>query len=254
MSMLLDVFTQNMTRASQVEAWSDGELLVTPWTFRDGEPISIYVESHGRDQFLVTDRGQASDNLMVAGLDFGRKNVMHSWESVQRSVEPDLSVMAAPSKWELRGTATAESLGAVMHQVAEAALRADGLRALSAVRTAGAPRFNEWVIKAASDRGLAVVPLAEIRSTTGVRRKVTALIQGRSEAYVQAIGATKDAWEAHDRARSLFMDAEVDARQRFTVIAADSHLTGDQIRSIGQHSVVVEQGAVPGWLDTLAAA
>lgn len=250
MSLVLDAFSASIARATQVEKWRDGELLVTPWTFRDGEPVVVYVHEIDRDVYLVTDRGQATDNLMVAGLDFDRAVVARSWDAVQSSLELGLPI--DPSHWELRTASHGTELGDAINRVAEAALRADGLRALSSTR-AKQPRFNEWVIRAASDRGLTVVPNAELRSNLGIRRKVSVQIKGREDAYVQAIGVTQDSWDAYDRTRSLFTDTNLEIQQRVTVVATGSKLSAEQVRGIALHSRVVEEAAVVPWLDELAA-
>ncbi len=250
MTSALEAFRATLDEIAHAEPWGDGELLITPWEFSDHEPIVLYVRGGGGD-FLVSDRGQASDNLNLAGLDFSKPAVSRSWAAIQRSVESDPFVHRVASQWELAARSSEGDLGLAIHQVAEAAIRADGLRVLAGARTT-APRFSQWVISEASARGLSVVPRAEIQSTVGVKRQVSALIEGSRKAYVQALGPTHDAWESYDRARSLFSDTKLDIRERFTVVSRDSTLTAEQLRGIGQYSEVVDEKDFSGLLERVA--
>lgn len=250
MSIALDAFRATLEEIAHTEPWGNGELLVTPWEYSDHEPIVLYVRDFD-GEFVVSDRGQASDNLSLAGVDFQKRAVARSWKAVQASVESDPFVVWIPSPWEIAARATQTDLGLAIHQVAEAAMRADGLRVLTGARTRGT-RFDAKLISEASEAGLTVVPHAEIQSTVGVKRKVSVLIEGTRKAYVQAVGPTQDAWESYDRARSLFADTQLDMKERFTVLSRESTLSREQIRGIGQHSEVVDEEDFPELLQRVA--
>lgn len=252
MSQVLDAFTRSVAAATAVEMWGDGELVVTPFGLRDGEPVVVYVKQVDGDTFYVTDRGQASDSLMIGGLDFGRPQVNNSWNAVRESVEQAMLIPEPLSEWELATYASSETLGYAISHVAEAALRADGLRALAAPR---APRllFSDWVIAEAGKRGLTVHPNAVIPSAGAIRRKVSTKVSGAKTAYINAIGPKAEPWGAFDHARSLFADSNVNSNERVTLVAHGSRLDRDQLDAIKIHSRVFEEGGYSYLLDELAA-
>ncbi len=250
MSIALDAFKATLDEIARSEPWGDGELLVTPWEFSDQEPIVLYVRALD-GTYVVSDRGQAADNLNLAGLDFQKAAVSRSWLAIQQSVENDPFVHRIQSKWELAARSDFADLGLAIHQVAEAAMRADGLRVLTGGRS-NAPRFETWVIKEAHEEGLIVVPRAEIESTFGFKRRVSVLVEGKRKAYIQAVGPTQDVWDSFDRARSLFADSTLDFNERFTVLSRDSALSGEQVKAIAKYSDVVDEKDYTGLLKQVA--
>lgn len=254
MTIALDALASTFTRGTTSEPWRDGELVVTPWTFRDGEPVVLYVHQPMPEGYVVSDRGQSSDSLMLAEVDLARKDVLRSWDAVRRSIDMDQPFPVPGSQWELAATSDLGSLGAAMSAVAAAALRADGLKALARTRVRG-KRFGDWVIQSASEAGLAVTPLAPITTPIGVSRKVSALLEGdKRKAYVQAVGDSQDPWEAYDRSRSVFMDSGLPSDEKFTIVAEDSRLTSVQLAGIKQHSEVVLEADAMAMFRSLNAA
>lgn len=253
MTLALEAFTKSIQASTLHEIWGDGELVITPWEFRDGEPVIVYAKQVDADRFVVTDRGQATDNLANAGLDLGRESVRRSWNAVRESLPQPLQKFGTTeSEWVLATQSDTTSLGEAITHVAQAAMRADGLRAL--IAPPRKPRqFADWVVREAADRDLSVLPFAEISSGAGIRRRVTVKIHGRQDAYVQAVGRRQDAWEAFDKVRSLFMDSTVPRQQRFALIEEHSPITSAQREGMALHSNVIEQRSVSVWLDDLAA-
>jgi hypothetical protein len=144
-----------------------GYLFTLPHTPHDGTPVELYVEFDGQTA-RINDQGLLSNHLDVAGVDLGKKQIATAWTRIQTSVgyAPDFS--AKP--WELSALAERNRLSSALYAVADAAVRADGLRVLASQYR---PRsFSERVVRTLGRR-LTVVPRAVIPGKYGSQRVVT---------------------------------------------------------------------------------
>ncbi len=105
-----------------------GYLFTLPHTLHDGTPVELYVEFDGQTA-RINDQGLVSNHLDMAGVDLGKKQIATAWSRIQTSVgyAPDFS--ARP--WELSAFAQRSQLSSALYAVADAAVRADGLRVLA---------------------------------------------------------------------------------------------------------------------------
>jgi hypothetical protein len=252
-TQIVESFLSSLTKRVTSEPWAGGELVTTPWGFRDGEPVALLVRQQDDGSFLVSDRGAAADSLLLADVDLDARVIKRSWSALRDSLEFPLPAGSVRSVWEFAAVASADQLGAAMQEVAEVSSRADGLRNWSG-KTRQRSSVGDRLLGEALRRDIDVMPHARIESKFGARRSVTAKLTGRSaNAYVQAIGRQADPWNATDKARSLFADSSVPNRERFTLVEDGAPLRAEHLKGIEQHSRVVLEHDMAEFLEELAA-
>ncbi len=249
---LAEEFAAAVKTQSTTRSYGSGRLLTLPWALADGESVTLYVEQFGDDVFHITDRGMAADALALAGVDLGTKGAASSWAAVKRQLDVPTSVLTDVGQYELAGSSDTSGLGVALASVAEAVLRADGLRVLSNIR----PRltFPDRVIRHAHDKSLAVIPRAPVPTRFGATRSVTCRVEGKDWAFVQALSAGSHFNEAYDHARSIFGDAREDQRKHLVAIVAEAARPEPwQLRSLKEHSKVILEREQDDFFASLAA-
>jgi len=241
MTTMLDLpatFSAATRDQSSVVPYGRGQLLTLPWSFGDGESVSLYIEEVGSG-YLVSDRGLAASQLAIAGVDLSTRSAGASWRAVRNSVDAAPSPIPSVDDFEIAAFAEADNLGITMTAVGEAVLRADGLRALAAPPRAAT--FSERVIRNAAERGVTVLPRARLKTRHGGERHVTCRVEGRRWAYVQALGVAGGPNDAYDRTRSVFADADVSSDRLVAIVADDARLAAWQEESLHDVGTVVHE-------------
>jgi hypothetical protein len=227
--------------------------VVTPWAFRDGEAITVYVERDANGLISLTDRGAAAQNLLLAGVDMSKGAASRSWNAVKATLGQEYSSLAAFPPWEIGVAVLAETAGRAVREIAEVSLRADGLRDF-APANARRGRLDSRVIAEAGRRDLTVIPRAKVNLRGGAQRPVSLKIEARTRnAYVQTLTRSNDPWGAFDKARSLFESADIPEAERVSVIATDLELSPYQRDGIKEVSTLVPEHDIPDWLQHIAA-
>ncbi|WP_430298462.1 hypothetical protein [Sinomonas sp. B1-1] len=246
---LADAFAEALESVIHERPSDGGRELFLPWSLEDGTSITLFVQEHAPDLFCISDRGLAAASLAIAGIDLASRRIAGNWRMIRRSAgEP---VVGWPTTdWEITAASDRASLGEAMTRVAEAVLRADGLRMTAPGFKAR--HFGDVVVQKALLTRRSVLPNADLRNKFGGSRKVTCMIQGQRELFLQALsgaGATNDQF---DHARSVFLDAEAEKDQLVTVIAHDAALRPWQRVGLERVGRVVDEGDLEGFLKTAA--
>lgn len=202
-------------RSVHLRAHGDNTLVVMPQTFSDGTILSLLV-SDCDGVVTVTDRGTTADQLSSVDVDITKGVPQASWRAVRTSAGM-LPAMGAED-WELTAAGSRDDLATLVQAVADTALRAEGLRALS--RTRRSRTFGDRVIGQLVDSNLPVIPRASMKGRHGSSRQVTCRIEITSGYYVQALGGrdTESRSWSFDHAASLFSTAHPDKSHRFAVL------------------------------------
>lgn len=250
---LVDAFAQAITNRAHAVRYGDGELLTLPWSFADGDSLSLLVTVE-RGHYTISDRGQAADALAIAGVDLSTRGASASWQAVRRSTGVPPAVMAEDDPYVLSASATEDTLAEALIAVGETMLRADGLRVLATHRRA--VTFSDRVIRRVSTRsGLAVVPHAKLRTRHGGERQVTCRVDGRRQAYVQALSGSSNILDAYDHTRAVFADAGEPRDSLVVLVADDAKLQSWQRSALSEVStVVLEREQDDLWADLASAA
>lgn len=224
-------------------------MVVLPATFTGGDLLALQVAYAG-DTVTITDRGQAADVLLDAGVDFNTPRISQSFASVRESTGLPGSIGA--ENWEISVTVDRADLAVAVQAVTDAAMRSDGLRVLS--RTQVAQTFADRVISTVGDQ-FPVVPKAPLKGRNGGLRRVTARVDvDDAHYYVQALSgrSSTQRWESFDHASGLFFDASPDPKHRVAIMQA-----GDwefhQVQGLKQICRVVQEADVSDFMAGLAA-
>ena len=169
-----------------VRAYGDGWLVDTPFTYSDGDAITVLVDPIGTG-FRITDRAEALDRLS-------------SWGVAPDSARAAAGIQAARDAGQLSPVASHTSetatiaeeadLGAAILAVGQAALRVEQLRWLAQDRPAinFDDRLATRVEMLSESHKWTMTRRAQIRMRTGRVRRVTASVQGPAgTAYIQAV-------------------------------------------------------------------
>lgn len=172
--------------------YGDGLLVETPFTYSDGDSVTVYVEPMG-EGVRVTDREEAIDRLEDAGVELERsRRARAEWDGILQ--EAGLVGVGA-SEFEISHATDAGGAARAVFDVAETAQKVEQLRYLA--REMPLVLYRDVVVdstRAIADRHKwRVRRSSEVTLSTGARRKLTAIVQTtRSEAFVQAL-STADA-------------------------------------------------------------
>jgi Domain of unknown function DUF1828 len=248
---VLDRVASAYAQSVHVREAGTSYVVYTPLSFENGRVVTIYVRPVHEDHYTVTDSGQATDELAIAGVDLStNKAAGRSWDAIRRALDVPPALLDDVGEFELSGAATADSLGQVVMRLSEAAIRVDGLK----VFAPGHRRrlFTERVISTAGAHGLAVIPRPKLRTRFGGRREVTCRVEGHHGVYVQALSATS-VMEAYDHVRSIFTDSELSPDNKLTAIQGTAKVESWQVAALREVSTVVFEPDLGDFYDTLAA-
>ncbi|MER7166541.1 hypothetical protein [Micromonospora sp. NPDC000207] len=202
-----------------VHPYGDGLLVDLPLTYGDGDGVRVLVEPMGSG-YRVTDRAAAASLLALAGVNLSAGRAAEAFTEIMAG--DDLNgVNAVPG--EISTFGTAQDLGRLVLDVAQASLRADQLRWL-APRQAGT-RFVDRVtdrvtVWAGRNRKLqrdAPIPLESGRS-----RSVTLRVADDGKAaYVQAV-SLRDPDQAAEHCYHVFGLSTVARESRVAALAGSA--------------------------------
>lgn len=247
---LLERISRAYVEGTEVRPYGSAYLVYTPVSLEGGQVVTVYVEEIGEDVFNLSDRGQVTDELALAGVDLATNvQAARSWVAVKRSL--DLSpAIGDVGEFELSASASGDMIGRAVMRLSETALRAEGLKAFAPHRSRRS--FRERVISTAGERGLAVVPKSKLPIRGGVRREVTCRVDGKRSVYVQALSAVS-AMEGYDHARSIFTDSRIAPTSKVAAIQDAAKVSQWQIDALSEVSTVVFEKELGNFYDQLAA-
>ncbi len=213
---VLDALVRGFRDSLEVVPYGGGELVSLPTTFSSGAMLSVLVTIDGGIA-SVTDRGLAADELTDAGVDLQSSRVFQSFSAVRGST--GLVPMFGAEPFEISASVDVEDVAIAIQAIADAAMRADGLRVLSA--TTRAVSFADRSIERVNAR-TPVIPRAPMLGRHGEKRVVTFSYTGRGDVsyYVQALsGKDPDARSrSYDHASGLFLGALPEKTHRIALL------------------------------------
>lgn len=213
---VIDEIVKGYRETLKAVPYGDGHLISLPTTFASGNLVTLLVTIDG-GVVTVTDRGLAAEELTDVGLDFSSGRLARSFAAVRDST--GLAPMFGAEEWELTASADAADIAVAIQAVADAAIRAEGLRALAASRRS--VTFADRAIHRVAAR-TAVVPRARMPGKHGAARPVTLSYKGRDREnyYVQALaGRDSDTRiRAYDHASGLFLGATPSLSHRVALL------------------------------------
>jgi hypothetical protein len=196
--------------------YEDGELISLPATFASGALVTVLATISG-GVATVTDRGLTADELGDFGLDLSSGRAARSFIAVRDST--GLAPAFGAEEWEITARVDAADIAIAVQAVADAAIRADGLRALA--QTERVASFAEKTIDRISIT-TAVVPRAKLPGKHGSDRKVTLSYLGRDSQnyYVQALAGRDNETRirSYDHASGLFLGASPSITHRVALL------------------------------------
>lgn len=218
--------------------YGDGELISLPATFASGALVTVLAVI-ADDVATVTDRGLAADELADAGLDISTGRVARSFAAVRNST--GLAPVFGAENWEITASVDAADIAIAVQAVADAAIRADGLRALAKSRRLA--DFAEQSVDLISHR-TSVIPRAKMPGVHGSLRRVTLSYPGRDHKpyYEQALPGrdSETRVRSYDHASGLFLGAAPDLLHRVALLQqGDWELW--QVKNLSQVCQVVEE-------------
>lgn len=170
-----------------VTNYGDGALVSTPFTYSDGDNVTLAVIPFGAG-VRVTDREESIDRLEDSGVDLERNSrARHERDALTRNARL-LALGASP--YELSHATDVEGAAGAVLSVGALAQQIEQLRYLA--REAPSRLYRDVVRddarEIAAKHSWKVKANAEIRLRTGGRRQITARVQmEHSTAYVQAL-------------------------------------------------------------------
>lgn len=215
---------------SSVTPFGSGWLVDTPFTFSDGDVISLHVDPLG-DGFRVTDRAEALDRLAMWGVSIDSGRVAEAIKITRQAA--GLVPIGTHSPYELATFGDARDLGSMILTVGQCAIRVEQLRWLA--RDRPSMKFDDRLgrrLEVISEqhrwryRRRAEIPLPGDRT-----RRVTAVVEGaRARAYVQAVSAA-DPEDAVGRCYYLFDRAEIAKDSKVAALAGTEQDWSEGLRS-----------------------
>lgn len=230
--------------------YGDGDLITLPATFTSGRLLSVLV-TLSNDIVTVTDRGLSADELADVGVDIAAGRANRSFHAVRDST--GLPPMFGADEWEISVTADIADIAVAVQAVEDAAMRADGLRALS--RSIRPVTFADQAVNLVGSR-VEVVPKARMPGKHGANRQVTLSYLGNDEQpyYVQALsgGGSETRMRSYNQASGLFIGAEP---QRSYRVALLQHAAWDgwQVENLRDICRVVDEDEVNDFVKLTAA-
>ncbi|WP_156686773.1 hypothetical protein [Mycobacterium sp. Marseille-P9652] len=213
---VIDAIVKGYRETLKAVPYGDGHLVSLPTTFASGNLVTVLVTIDD-GVVTVTDRGLAADELSDAGLDFSSGRLARSFAAVRDST--GLPPMFGAEEWELTAAADAADVAVAIQAVADAAIRAEGLRALAGSRRSAT--FADRAIDRVAAR-TPVVPRARMPGKYGPGRLVTLSYAGRDSEnyYLQALaGRDSDTRiRSYDHASGLFLGATPSLNHRVALL------------------------------------
>ncbi|AOT25780.1 hypothetical protein SEA_TORTELLINI_35 [Mycobacterium phage Tortellini] len=236
---------------SAVPYGDDSTLISLPATFASGEMLSLLITVTA-GLVNVTDRGQTADVLLDYGVDRTKGRAAASFDAVRRSV--GLPPVFGSADWEITAAVDPSDVAIAVQAVADAAMRADGLRVLA--RDTRSASFADKSVRRISER-TAVVPRARIPGRHGGQRPVTLSYPGKDggDYFLQAL-ASRDSetrLTAYDHASGLFMNAQPELSHRIALLE-DGSWEPWQIKGLKSICRVVVEDEVDSLVQDTAAA
>lgn len=193
---------------------ADGALITLPHTLQDGTPVQVLVEREGK-LVTVTDRGLVADHLDMFGVDLDRTTVAGSWAAIRAGIT--FSPAIGSDDWDISAMGGQGEMAALVQAVADAAVRADGLRVLASGHT---PKSFAGRVVAAIGERVAVVPRAALPDRFGAQRQVTCSVGVSNVRYVQALSSGSKARRVQnfDKARSMFSSSTAPEKHRVSLL------------------------------------
>lgn len=199
-----------------VRQYGDGLLVDLPLTYGDGDSVRILVEPMGSG-YRVSDRATAAALLAMAGVRIDAGRPAEAFREAMRGGHLN-GINSADE--ELATFGTAEDLGRMVLEVAQASMRVEQLRWL-AVRQPPV-RFHERVTKRVRDWAESdarkVQRDAPVRLRSGRNRSVTLRVSNEAhEAIIQAV-ASREREQAAEHCYYIFDLAELPKPNRIAAL------------------------------------
>lgn len=216
MSAVIDAIANGYRESLGSVPYRGGELITLPTAFASGTLVTVHVVV---DQGVVTitDRGLTAEELCDAGLDMQSPRVARSFDAARDST--GLAPAFGSADWEITASADVGDIAIAIQSVADAAIRADGLRVLATAKRSSS--FATQTIDRVSVR-TAVLLRAPMPGKHGSSRQVTLSYGGRDEQpyFVQALsGGDKEARiRSYDHASGLFFGATPELTHRVALL------------------------------------
>lgn len=230
-----------------------GSLITLPFALSTGNLARVYVEQIADDAWFVTDRGSVAAELALAGVNLEtQKAAGASWAHLRRTIRIDPPLLRDDVRdFDLAGLTDTESLGRSVLAIGEAMLRGEGLRALAPGYRKR--RFRDVIIQAAGQRNLPVVLDAPMPTKHNGQRKVSLMVPGSREIYIQAISASRTSQESFDIAQSILTSTTLGEDRLAIVLQRGVHLEKWQRETLEDHGAPVEEGDLDVFMTRLAA-
>lgn len=245
-----------LSQSAQVTPYGDGFDVLLPFDLHDGETLIAHVQELSPDTYRVSDMGQLSHSLSLSGVDLNKSNVKRSWQMIRQLLGAEATHPSAPDvddEWELSLTTAGPNIARAIHTLTESMLRADGLVALARVPQQQL-KFAAQLMRDANARGLAVVPNAQLLTSSGMRRNVAFSAKGTGRrVFVQAVGDDQDVTRSYDHTYAVFGDAAVHRDRRIAVLA-ETLKDKPYTKGLSQVSTVIFESDADDLWDSLKAA
>jgi hypothetical protein len=214
-TMTVGAILRTINDQTIVRPYGDGLLVDLPLTYGDGDAVRVLVEPMGSG-FRVSDRAVAATQLSMAGVNVAAGRPAEAFAETVRNAGLS-GLNTAPG--ELATFGTAQDLGRLVLDVAQASMRVEQLRWL-AVRHS-LTRFPDRVVDrvkswAQDSRQVQREALVSLRS--GRKRQVTLRVSSRSRsAYIQAV-SSRDRDQAAEHCYYIFDLSEVPKENRIAAL------------------------------------
>lgn len=101
---------------------NNGELVMTPYDFPDGETVTLRVHQTDDDSYLISDLGLAASRLDETGIDITRGSAHELWEAITEDLVDGYEISTSTNR---------EHLGETMMRIAQITIRTDVLRLIN---------------------------------------------------------------------------------------------------------------------------
>lgn len=231
-----------------------GAVVTLPLTMTTGNMVQVYVEQMADDAWFVSDQGVAASELALAGVNLvTQKGAGASWAQLRRRLGVDPVLMRDDVRdFDLAGMTTGATLGRAVLAVGEGVVRGEALRALAPGYRR--KRFRDVIIQAAGRRNLPVVPDAPMPTKHSGQRKVSLMVAGSRDTYMQAISSSKSSQETFDIAQSILTSTALGRDSLAIVLQRGVVLEGWQRETLNEHGAPIDEDNIDEFMDRLAAA
>lgn len=247
---VVDAIVKGYAETLKAVPYGDGHLISLPTTFTSGNLMTVLVTFES-GAVSVTDRGLTADELSDAGLDLSSGRVARSFSAVCAST--GLPPVFGAENWEITASADAADVAIAVQAVADAAMRADGLRALAT--SSRSATFAEVAVARVAAR-TAVVPHAKMPGKYGAIRRVTLSYVGHDNEsyYVQALAGRdrESRVRSYDHASGLFLGAAPSITHRVALLQHGDWESW-QVKNLGEVCRVIDEEEADDFIAATAA-